>query len=132
MEELTEVSREVVSIGLDFRPIPINVGDGKIWGFTPDPDKAQWGTLTGTLKVLSKFKDISEEDAAQVDLSEAIDSLTGAVAALLADPEDVKAWKKRGYGLLAQQRVARALMEQWTGFPTTSSSPSGKKSKPTG
>ena len=124
-----EVRRDVVKLGLDFRTIPVDLGDGIEWDFVPDPSPEQWTRLLGALKAFQKFGD---EDFGGEAFEAALKEFTGAMAAMLATEEQGKKWVKKGYGLGPQQAISEALMKMWTGFPTKQPSPSGEGSKTTG
>lgn len=124
-----EVRRDVVKLGLDFRPIPVDVGDGIEWNFHPDPDPHQWSVLVDSLKGLTKFGDT---DFGGKEFEKALANFTKAMSDLIVDTDQQQAWIDKKYGLGPQQAISQALMEIWTGFPTKQPSPSGKESKPTG
>ena len=124
-----EVRRDVVKLGLDFRAIPVDLGDGVEWEFHPDPSAEQWSTLVDALKKFTKFED---DDFGGEAFKSALTGFTNAMADMLVRAEQQKEWKKKGYGLGPQQAISEALMGIWTGFPTTQQSPSGKGSRATG
>ena len=124
-----EVRRDVVHLGLDLRPIPVDVGDGIEWGFHPDPEPHQWSSLVDALKVFAKFEEV---DFGGEQFVESLNGLKNAMADLIIDPAQQEEWKSKTYGLRASQAIANALMELWTGFPTDQPSPSGKGSSGTG
>jgi hypothetical protein len=124
-----EVRRDVVKLGLDFRAIPVDLGDGVEWEFHPDPSAEQWATLVDALKQFTKFEDA---DFGGDSFKEALSSFTKAMSEMLVRKEQQKEWLKKNYGLGPQQAISEALMGIWTGFPTTRQSPSGKGSKATG
>lgn len=124
-----EVRRDVVRIGLDFRAIPVDLGDGIEWEFTADPTGDQWSTLVDALKEFTKFEDADFGGAA---FKAALAGITQAMSELIVNAEQKEQWISKGYGIGPQQKISEALMEQWTGFPTTPPSPSGKGSRRTG
>ena len=124
-----EVRRDVVKLGLDFRAIPVDLGDGVEWEFNPDPSAEQWSRLVDALKQFTKFEDA---DFGGDAFKSALSGFTQAMAEMLVRAEQQKEWVEKGYGLGPQQAISQALMEIWTGFPTTQPSPSGKGLKPTG
>lgn len=132
MSGLTEVNRSVVKLGIDLRPIPVDVGDGKEWLFTSDPSAEQWSTLMSALKVFTKLKKDDANDNDESVFTEALGSFSKAMAAMLLDPVQQEEWIKRSYGLGPQQAISEVLMEMWSGFPTKPQSASGKESKTTG
>lgn len=125
-----QVQREVVRIGLDFRPIPIDIGDGTVWEFTPDPSPEQWSALVNALQKFSALQDESALGGAEFETT--LNGFTKAMSTTLVDPEQREHWVERRYGLGPQQAVSEYLMEQWSGFPTKEPSPSGVGSKTTG
>jgi hypothetical protein len=124
-----EVRRDVVKLGLDFRAIPVDLGDGIEWEFHPDPSAEQWSTLVDALKEFTKFED---DDFGGDAFKHALAGFTRAMSEMLVKAEQQKEWIEKGYGLGPQQAISQALMEIWTGFPTTQQSQSGKGLKPTG
>lgn len=129
----TQVNREVVKIGLDFRPIPIDLGDGMVWNFTSDPSTEQWTILTSALRKFSVFQGRSDEDIlGGGEFEEVISGLTAALAEMLVDTAQKDQWIDRSYGIGPQQRVSEYLMETWSGFPTQQPSSSGKELSQTG
>lgn len=124
-----EVRRDVVKLGLDFRAIPVDLGDGIEWEFHPDPSPEQWSTLVDSLKQFTKFED---DDFGGDAFKSALAGFTNAMAEMLVRKEQQREWLKKGYGLGPQQAISEALMGIWTGFPTTQPSPSGKGSRRTG
>lgn len=126
---VNEVRRDIVKIGIDFRPIPVDLGDGVEWEFTPDPSPPQWTILVDALQKFTKFND---EDFGGDAFVESLDGLTNAMAQFLISDEQKELWAEKAYGLGPQQAISQALMELWTGFPTKQPSPSGKGQKRTG
>jgi len=124
-----EVRRDVVRLGLDFRAIPVDLGDGIEWEFHPDPTPQMWSTLVNALKQFTKFEDA---DFGGEAFENALSGFTQAMADMLVKAEQREEWINKGYGLGPQQKISEALMEIWTGFPTKQQSPSGKASKRTG
>lgn len=124
-----EVRRDVVKLGIDFRPIPVDLGDGIEWEFNPDPSPQQWSTLMDTLKEFMKFQD---DDFGGESFKSALDNFTKSMSLLLVTEEQQKLWIEKGYGLGPQQAISEALMGLWTGFPTKQPSRSGKGSGKTG
>ena len=126
---VNEVRRDVVKLGLDFRAIPVDLGDGIEWEFHPDPSPQQWSTLVNALKQFTKFGD---DDFGGEAFEAALAGFTKAMSDMLVRVEQQVEWLEKGYGLGPQQAISEALMEIWTGFPTKQQSPSGKASKKTG
>lgn len=126
---MSEVRREVVKIGMDFRPIPVDVGDGIEWGFHPDPSPEQWAKLMGTLKEFTKFGD---DDFDGTQFKESLKAFTLAMSELIVDEDQREKWINNNYGLGPQQAISEALMEIWTGMGKKPGNSSGKGSKKTG
>ena len=124
-----EVRRETVKLGLDFRPIPVDLGDGVEWDFHPDPSPQQWSTLVDALKSFTKFGD---DDFGGDDFKTALAGFTAAMSDLLVGEGQREKWIEKDYGLGPQQAISQALMKIWTGFPTKQPSQSGRGSKETG
>jgi hypothetical protein len=124
-----EVRRDTVRLGLDFRAIPVDLGDGIEWEFNPDPSADQWSTLVNALQGFTKF---GNADFGGDAFKTALAGFTNAMADMLVHAEQQEQWKTKGYGLGPQQKISEALMGIWTGFPTTPQSPSGKGSRTTG
>lgn len=121
---MNEVRRDVVKLGLDFRAIPVDLGDGIEWEFHPDPKPHQWSALVGALKEFTKFED---DDFGGEAFEKALAGFTKAMSEMLIRPEQQSEWIEKGYGLGPQQAISEALMGIWTGFPTKQQSPSGKE-----
>ena len=124
-----EVRRDTIKLGLDFRPIPVDVGDGIEWSFHPDPSPAQWNLLVEAMKEFTKF---GNKDFGGEEFEKALGAFTAAMANLITEAEQRPLWVEKQYGLAVQQAISEALMNMWTGFPTKQPSPSGKGSKATG
>lgn len=124
-----EVRRDIVKLGLDFRPIPVDLGDGIEWEFHPDPSPQQWSLLVSALKEFTKFDD---DDFGGDAFENALTHFTKAMSEFLVNEDQRAQWVEKGYGLGPQQAISEALMGIWTGFPTKQPSQSGKGSKQTG
>lgn len=131
---MSDINREVVSVGLDFRPIPIDIGDGKVWGFNPDPDPAELDNLMRALRAVGKAgKEVESVDGEGVEFEKVLRGLSEAIGQLIVDPEQKKEWlAKRSYGLGALSGLTSVLMEQVSGFPQKSDGGSGKPSGKSG
>ena len=125
-----EVRRDVVKIGMDFRPIPVDLGDGIEWEFHPDPSAEQWSSLVTALQGFTGLKD--DDNFGSENFTTALSGLTAAMANLLVKDDQRELWLEKQYGIGPQQAISNALMELWTGFPTNQPSPSGGASKKTG
>lgn len=133
---MAEARRDVVKIGLDFRTIPVDLGDGIEWEFVPDPSPEQWSTLMNALKVFEKMfgggTDVTEAIGDTEALREALEGFTKALAGMLSSEEQKALWVEKKYGLGPQQAISEKLTELWTGFPTKEPKPSGAGSKTDG
>lgn len=127
---VTEIRRDTVRLGLDLRPIPVDVGDGIEWEFTSDPSPEQWAGLVESLSSMTKLED--NTDVSGEVFATALSAFTVAMGALILNEKQRDEWVAKGYGLGPQQAISQALMELWTGFPTKQQSPSGEDSNPTG
>lgn len=119
-----QINRETVSVGIDFRPIPIDMGDGQVWMFDPDPTPGKWSGLSRALTAFGRLNvtaDSSEEevDAAAQDMESLTTGLTDSIAELLVDIKQRKAFRDRGYSTNALQRLAKVLIQTLSGFPTS-------------
>lgn len=123
-ERTPEIHRETVSIGIDFRPVPVDMGDGTIWQFDPDPSPDKWDVLTQALGAFTEVqmddKNPNPDDFKKVSgrLGPLTVQLTEAIGGLLTEPMQRKQFTKRGYSMFALQRLATVLMETLSGFPT--------------
>lgn len=127
MTENKQVTRETVTVGLDFRPIPIDLGDGTVWLFQPDPSPTAWGVLMDALTAFSTV-DTESETPDLSGLTVLVENLSVALSGLLTTPKQAEKYSERGYGLVAQQRLATVLIETVSGFPTQSPSTIGADS----
>lgn len=124
-----EIQREVVSIGLDFRPIRLDVGDGQVWEFQPEPEPAQFDRLISTMKSFSKIGEAMQDNGAQEEssgMTNALDELRKALGALLVDQADRSKFMKQKYGLRSLNALCNAVIEETTGFTGKSPKGSGK------
>lgn len=125
-------TRTKVSIGLDFRPLPIDVGDGNEWLFNPDPDPSLWGALMEALNAFADLETLQIDPEAELsaDEREALTSLTSAlpelltglgtaIAGLMTTTKQGQQFTEHGYGQRTLQALAQTLVEELTGFPTT-------------
>ena len=85
-----EVRRDVVKLGIDFRAIPVDLGDGVEWEFHPDPSPEQWSTLVDSLKQFTKFEDA---DFGGDAFKSALAGFTNAMAEMLVRKEQQKEWQ---------------------------------------
>lgn len=117
---LTEVDRATVSAGLDFRPLPIDVGDGKRWLFQADPSPAKYDALVKGLAGFAVMAGAGESTEKALEAAEQVLPLLQTLEAAITDLLTTDAQKKKfigTYGPSALQTFAAVLMEP-TGFPT--------------
>lgn len=116
-KEVTEMNRKVVSAGMDFTPVLLDVGDGTIWEFDPDPSPAKFGALQ---KALSGFGALGRaaEAGEDFDLEEVAVNLSESLSALLSKGAQVKTWQAKAYGVMAMQRIAATYIPAISGTPT--------------
>jgi hypothetical protein len=121
------VDREVVSTGLDFRPIPIEA-KGIIWYLDPDPSPDQMETLRSAASGFKKTEgsgeesedeEVSEESAKETanQLKEATEGLEKALVGVLLEPDQKKEFPG-SYGMFGVQNIAMKYLEMVSGFPT--------------
>lgn len=119
-----EIDRSVVSIGLDFRPIPINIGDGVVWQFDPDPAPDVFDALVSGLAHIGQVgTQMSKGET--TSLAPALQELQKVIGQMLVDPKQQKDWATTSYGLHALNALAQRLLQETTGFTDQSSKPSG-------
>lgn len=116
-EPVNEMKREVVSAGMDFSPVLLDVGDGEIWELDPDPSPAKFGALQ---KALTAFGQVSKaaETGDTVDLEEITANLSAALSDLIVKTPQKKTWKTKDYGVMAMQRIAATYVPAISGTPT--------------
>lgn len=112
--------RSVVKIGINFDPIPLDVGDGKIWNFTSEATPAQMDALVRVARGVGSLATVTDETVESMDFTEMTNEVSGVIADLLIEPAQKKEWIKRSYSVLAQGKVIAVLIKEMsTGFPTT-------------
>lgn len=115
--EVTEMNRKLVSAGMDFTPVLLDVGDGEIWEFDPDPSPAKFGALQ---KSLTAFGELGKaaENGEEFSMEDVANGLSLALSNLLVKPGQTKTWKAREYGVMAMQRIAATYIPAISGTPT--------------
>lgn len=113
------VVREEVSVGLDFTPIPLKVGDGTEWLFNPEPSPAKFGALADACGAFSALED--DQTNVGTTMVELAEKLSDALIAMMdpGTPGQDKKFRAREYGLRSLNWFATQLVERSTGFPTT-------------
>lgn len=128
----TSITREKVSIGLDFRPLPLDIGDGIDWLFNTQASLDDWNALNhGLIAFGSIPQDLEVEEgqeptpeqiaavvAANEQMVQLADNLTAALVTLLVDAKQKKAFAERRYNLEALTAFASTYIQQTSGFPT--------------
>lgn len=113
--------RKPILIGIDLRPVPLEMSDGQIWYFNPDPAKDFFQRLSGI------GKDLQKESELDWDM---IDQIRQSLAKELT--QDADAFLSKNYGLAVLSALAAAYAETVVAIPTGQSSPSGPGRKGTG
>lgn len=115
--EITEMKREVVSAGMDFSPVLIDIGDGVVWELDPDPSPAKFGALQ---RALTAFGSVAKaaESGEEYDLESITSGLSEAIANLLVKSGQPKDWRSKEYGVMAMQRFAATYIPAISGTPT--------------
>lgn len=90
--------RTPIQVGIDLRPIPLQMSDGNIFRFDPDPGKQFFETV-------SRIRQERDGDD-EADYS-FIDDLRKILASQIVDPEERKAFTKRAYGLPALNDISK-------------------------
>lgn len=114
-----DIDREVVDVGIDFRPIPVRLGAGDehLWLFNPDPDISVWSAVTAAV---DGYQGIKPEEIELSQIQETIEEIRAAIAALLMHEADQQAFlAERRYGPQTLIKLAAKLTQEVTGFPTT-------------
>lgn len=116
-EPVNEMTRSVVSVGIDFTPVLMDAGDGTVWEFNPDPSPSEFGALQ---RALSAFGSISKaaEAGEEFDMEPLAADLSEALSALLVKATQRKTWATKSYGIIGMQRIAAAYVPAISGTPT--------------
>lgn len=109
--------RKPVQVGVDLRPIPIELREGEKWYFNADPPKDFFALISNIGKAMQV------EDDTRWD---AVDAMRDALAQQILDPAEAENFVSHNYGLAALSGIAKAYAETVVALPTQSSSPSGK------
>lgn len=113
------VQRDTVDVGFDFRPIPVRMGPGDehVWNFNPDPDPEMWHAVE---QAVEGWQNRKAEDVTLEEASETVEKIRVALADLLYNEDDKAAFvAEKRYGPFGLAKLAKSLMEEVTGFPTT-------------
>lgn len=114
--------RKPIQIGIDLRPVPLEMSDGQVWHFNPDPAKDFFKQLAGIGKDLQKEGDDLNWDV--------VDQIRDSLAKELTEGTDE--FLAKNYGLAVLSAIAAAYAESVVAIPTKQSSPSGPVRKGTG
>lgn len=112
------VDRDDVTVGFDFRPIPVRLGSGPEhrWEFNPDPDVEAWAQVSDAVEA---FRGRDPEDIDMRETAELVERIRAALADMLFDPADRESFiEQKKYGPMALMKLAEAVMKEVTGFPT--------------
>lgn len=124
-----DVRREAVKVGLDFRPVPIDLGDGNVWNFDPDPEPARFNDMMKAIRGVGasgKALEKNDEAADTNQLVTTMAALKDAVGACLVDDKQREKWSKKSYGLKTMTALVNAYSQEISGFTPPSSKGSGK------
>ena len=118
-KKLSEMSREVISIGMNFAPLQLDLGDGEVWKFDSDPSPEDFGALQTALTGLGKAGAALEggEELGE-DFSQGVKNLSTAFKNLLVEPTQKTKWAKWGYGFTALTKLAETYIPALVGTPT--------------
>lgn len=105
---------EFMASGVDFSPLELDVGDGTIWKFTPDPQPAETQRLSSAMKAISDATNDGMTDA----VVESYDNLVSAIRDRLMDEKQKKEFPKPVYGQNALMWFSMRLATGRDGFPT--------------
>ena len=121
---MSDIDRGVVRIGLDFRPLPLDVGDGNVWHFEASPSPAQFDALVRGIRGFTTVGTALQggDDASIVAVT---DKVEAALLDLLVDQKERKAFPGK-YGVGALVAIANAVIQEATGFQQPSPKRSGK------
>lgn len=109
------VDREAVSVGLDIRPLPVEIG-GRIWFTDPDPSPSAMNAVHAAVQGFST-KGV-EDEAEKLKISQkAYEQLNAALTEILLDEEQKVEFPGK-YGMLGVQNFALAWIQGISGFPT--------------
>lgn len=116
-----KIERATLTLGLDFSPLKVDIGDGHIWLFHADPSPEQFNALVTSLAGFGSMVGADESPEAAMKAVEEIgpllDSLQAAILQLLTTDKQRKEFTTKGYGVKALQGTAALLMDP-SGFPT--------------
>lgn len=111
-------ARESVAIGLDLRPIPVDMGDGRLFHLDGNPSgKAEWFELSNAAVHLASLAG----NGKATDPEEALKRLgefRDAFLPFLPDDEHDE-WQNAKYGGMVMQTLYSKYVETLTGLPTT-------------
>lgn len=107
--------REPVKVGIDLRPIPMEMSDGNIYHMNPDPPKEFYASVSRNKE--ERVAASNSEDP-EVDEWEFIDALREILATQITTDEDKKTFAEANYGLAALNDLARAYSATVLGRPT--------------
>lgn len=100
--------RKPIQVGIDLRPIPLELSDGTVFHFNPDPPKEFFQTV-------SQLKEDRNDDDSDWEF---IDTLRKTLADQVIGVGERKAFTARKFGLAALNKISTAYSEGVLGSPT--------------
>ena len=116
-KKLSEMSREVISIGINFAPIQIDLGDGIVWKFNSDPAPTEFGELQASLTAMGALGQAAERGE-EVDYSAPLQRVSEALRGLLTESTQKANWTKKAYGMGTLVQLAQVYIPAIMGTPT--------------
>lgn len=101
--------RTPVPVGIDLRPIPLEMSDGKTYHFNADPPKEFFATVA---RVKAEGRDSGVDDY------EFVDSLREVLLSQIVTDEDQEAYTEANYGLAALNALSKSYAKAVLGDPT--------------
>lgn len=97
--------RTPLQVGIDLRPIPLQMTDGSVFHFNPDPTKEFFATVARIKE------DKPDEDRTDPAYWEFIDELRDVLGSQIVDPDDLKLWVKKAYSLAALNDISKTYSD---------------------
>lgn len=104
--------RTPLQVGIDLRPLPLQMQDGTVWSFNPDPGKEFFATVA----LIKEDKD--DDDPTDPAYWDFIDQLREVLATQMTDDKERKEFLTRGYGLAALNSISKTYSDGVLGRPT--------------
>lgn len=99
--------RQPVQVGIDLRPIPLEMSDGTTYHFNPDPPK----------EFFAEVARIKNDDGPDDDY-EFVDSLRQVLAGQIVDETESQSFIERNFGLPALNAISSTYASAVLGRPT--------------